>query len=387
MFKRNFIEIILCAFSVAIFLFIGVICAFITTIISGKVFYGCAVATVAVGLIIYMVISTFELVKRKVLNKILGAFLAICLVTSIGYVVNQKIFIPNATVNEKAVDLNQYKPFVIDTKAMSLTEDSSLRINDNMPRLDGATALYPIYSSFAKSVYAPKDYTINDSEVMCTTTIGAYKNLVDGKVDIIFVARPSQEQIADAKSRGIELKLTPIGREAFVFFVNSKNKVKGLSTKQIQDIYSGETTNWKEVGGKSVSIRAFQRSQNSGSQTMLQKVMDGKSLMVPPKDDLILGMDGIIRNTADYKNYKNAIGYSFLFYATEMVQNNKIRLLEVDGVYPNRETIKNKEYPLSAEFYAVTAGSTNPNVEALINWILGTQGQYLIEKTGYTPLN
>lgn len=334
-----------------------------------------------------MVINTFGLIKKKLLNKVLGIFLVICIATSIGYGITQKVSQSITTVNEQTVDLNKYNPFSKDTKAVMLTDTSTLKISNNLPKLDGATALYPIYSSFAKAVYPVKDYNQNNSEVMCNTTVGAYKNLIDGSVDIIFVARPSQEQLEEAKRKGVKLKLTPIGKEAFVFFVNTKSNVTGLSTKQIQDIYSGQSTNWKEFGGKNQSIRAFQRPEDSGSQTMLQKLMAGKSLMVAPKIDVISGMDGIISSTANYKNYKNALGYSFLFYATEMVQNNQIRLLKVDGVYPSRNTIKSKEYPLSAEFYAVTAGSTNPNVDNFINWILGKQGQYLIEKTGYTPLN
>jgi phosphate transport system substrate-binding protein len=69
-----------------------------------------------------------------------------------------------------------------------------------------------------------------------------------------------------------------------------------------------------------------------------------------------------------------------------MVKNNEIKLLKIDGVYPDRSTIKNKEYPLTAEFYAVTAGSSNPNVDKFIEWILSPQGQSLVEKTGYTPI-
>ncbi|MGG3492167.1 hypothetical protein ABES19_20440 [Brevibacillus choshinensis] len=119
---------------------------------------------------------------------------------------------------------------------------------------------------------------------------------------------------------------------------------------------------------------------------MLEKVMGTYPLMPAPEDDIASGMGGIISRTADYKNYDNAIGYSFLYFATEMVQNGNIRLLEVDGVKPDKTTIRNRTYPLSAEFYAVTAGSGNPNVEPFIQWILSPQGQSLVEKTGYTTL-
>ena len=61
---------------------------------------------------------------------------------------------------------------------------------------------------------------------------------------------------------------------------------------------------------------------------MLEKIMAYKKIMTPPQDDVVGGMGGIIERTSNYKNYSNAIGYSFLFFATEMVNNGNIRLLE-----------------------------------------------------------
>ena len=69
-----------------------------------------------------------------------------------------------------------------------------------------------------------------------------------------------------------------------------------------------------------------------------------------------------------------------------MVKNDQIKLLEVNGVAPTKENIRNDSYPISSEFYIVTAGSTNPNVEKLIDWVLSEQGQQLVEKVGYVPL-
>jgi phosphate transport system substrate-binding protein len=384
---KIFINIIFCLFWGLIVLTIGIFCAGMTVLTTGKAFYGYVIGAFFIGLFAYSIISTYGPMKKKRINQVFVIFTIICTLAISGYAINEKVKKSIPTVSDKIVNLNEYKPFEQATKAVSLEETSSLMISDNVPRLDGATALYPVYSSFARAVYPEKDYQLYESEVMCTTTEDAYRRLIDGSADIIFAAQPSKEQLEIAKIRGVELKLTPIGREAFVFFVNSKNKIEGLATKEIQGIYSGEITNWKSVGGGSSSIRAFQRPKNSGSQTMLQKLMEGRNLMVPPSENIVSAMGGIIDKTSDYKNYKNAIGYSFLFYATEMVKNNQIKLLKVDGVYPSRDTIKNKQYPLSSEFYAITAGSKNPNIEPFIKWILGRQGQYLIEKTGYTPLN
>jgi phosphate transport system substrate-binding protein len=60
--------------------------------------------------------------------------------------------------------------------------------------------------------------------------------------------------------------------------------------------------------------------------------------------------------------------------------------MELNGIAPTRENVANRTYPYASEFYAITAGTDNPNVNTLIEWILSEQGQYLIEKTGYTPM-
>ena len=349
-------------------------------------FYIPLVIAVCSVLVLWYSFHLFSKIDPRSINRALYAGLALAALSVGGYEISQAYYRSIPVVSEQDVNLEAYIPFQEGTKTVSLEEPASLSITSDLPVMDGATALYPLYAAFAQAVYPEKRYTLHESEVMVNTTPQAYDNLIEGKADIIFVAAPSADQLENAARKGKELKLTPIGREAFVFFVNADNPVKGLTTAQIQDIYSGKITNWREVGGRDEPIQAFQRPENSGSQTMLQKIMEGKELMTPPQEDVLRGMGGIIEETADYRNHKNAIGYSFLFFASEMVQNGNIRLLEVDGVMPDRTTIANKTYPLAAEFYAVTAGSDNPHVEKLIDWILSPQGQWLVEKTGYTPI-
>ena len=140
---------------------------------------------------------------------------------------------------------------------------------------------------------------------------------------------------------------------------------------------------WAERGK---TIRAFQRPEDSGSQTALQHFMGDVPIMDPPVEDIASLMGTIIDQVSDYKNYNNAIGYTFRYYSTEMTENNKIRLLSVNGVEPTKETIRSGEYPITNELYAVTAGSDNPHIEEFIEWILSEQGQEIIEKTGYIPI-
>jgi phosphate transport system substrate-binding protein len=295
-----------------------------------------------------------------------------------------------------AVSLFEYMPFNENSKIAILDSEPLLKLNGNLPRLDGATALYPVYSAFVNAVYPSGDtnvggpywlYDINNSIVMCNTTARAYENLINGRVDIIFCAEPSRDQIVRASERGLQFDMTPIGKDAFVFFVNKNNQINNLTSSQIRDIYSGNITNWEDIGGENSLIIPYQRPNGSGSQTILQSIMENISVIDPLKENVVGGMGGIIERVTAYKNYANAVGYSFLFFTTEMVKNDEIKLLAIDNIYPSKETIQTNEYPFSGTFYAITlAGNEEENVKRFIAWILSEQGQYLIEKTGYVPL-
>ena len=307
------------------------------------------------------------------------------------------------TVEDGRADLlREYAPFAEDTKAVWLEEPSTLRLDFQEARnltLDGATALYPVYSAFVQAVYPEPtgdDAILYSTQgiIRCDGTITAYERLLDGTTDIVFAAAPSQAQLDAAAEAGMEYHLTPIGREAFVFFVNSRNPVTELTVDEIQGIYTGEITNWREVGGEDQSIRPFQRAEDSGSQSALERLMDGLPLVEPELEDRVGTMGGIIQEVASYRNYRNAIGFSFRFYATEMVESGDIRLLALDGVEPTRETIRNGTYPITETFYAVTAAPVgepplqerDSTVAAFLDWILSDQGQQLIEQTGYVAL-
>jgi len=214
----------------------------------------------------------------------------------------------------------------------------------------------------------------------------AYNNLIEGKADIIFCAKPSDDQIKKAKEKGIAFNLTPIGKEAFVFFVNRHNPVSNLTTKQIKAIYSGKIKNWNELGGKEELIIVYQRNKNSGSQTMLEFIMGAEKIIEPLTEEVSEVMMGMVTRTAGYRNYTNAIGYSFLFYTTQMVKNNEIKLLSINGIAPSIETIQEETYPYANHFYAITTDTKNENVKNFIEWILSDQGQYLVKKTGYVPI-
>ncbi|MCH5274239.1 MAG: substrate-binding domain-containing protein [Lachnospiraceae bacterium] len=303
-----------------------------------------------------------------------------------------------------SIDLRPYSVENEENILAKLEEPSIVIITDpqEMPIMDGAEAAYPVYSAFANACYEniaeiqekageSKD---NIMPIQFTNTIYAYEKLLSGEIDIFFGARPSEAQFKMAEEAGVELELTPIGKEAFVFFVNEENPVNTLSSDQLRAIYSGEINNWNKVGGTNQRILAFQRPKNSGSQTMMEYFMGDTPLREPLEIEYDAGMGDIIRDVADYENSASALGYSFRYYTTIMFADTDegvpgIKLLAVDGVYPDTATIQSGEYPYTTQLYAITVvgrADAKSTLEPFLTWMIGPQGQQIVSDTGYVAI-
>ena len=288
-----------------------------------------------------------------------------------------------------------YAPFSRGNKLISPKKPPTLRIDRDYPKLDGAVAFVPVYAAAANSIYRERkiqgseddEISREDAVGFSETTPAAYKALIDGQADIIFVLAPSEEQIKEAAEKGITYTLTPIAKEAFVFLVNEQNSVTNLSVEQIRDIYRGKINDWQKVGGTPGKILAFQRNEGSGSQTaMLRNVMRGTSMQKPLEAERYRAMAGIIREVANYRNLDHAIGYSFRFYATVMYSIPGIRLIAVDNIEPTVENIRNGSYPFTDTIYMATARPLSENAKKLHDWFLSNEGQQLIADVGYVPV-
>ena len=256
------------------------------------------------------------------------------------------------------------------------------------PRVDGSTVTIPLSEAVASAVlHLPLEEA--RQYVPHNKTHQAYLNLVDGTADIIFVTSPSEEELAYAAEKGVELTVTPVVSEGFVFLVNKANPVDSLTLEQIRDIYAGRITNWQEVGGSDEPIIAFQRPENSGSQTgMLDLVIRADEIMPAPTEKVVAEMGALIDAVASYDNAQNAIGYSYYYYATDMWLNDEVKLLAVDGVTPDKTTISDGTYPITTAYYAVTRSDlrSDDSAQVLLDWMLSSEGQQVAEEAGYVKL-
>jgi len=258
----------------------------------------------------------------------------------------------------------------------------------DFPRVDGSTATIPLSEQLLAD-YRGVSLEAARLDVLHNKTHRAYKRLINSEVDIILVTAPSEEELQMAEEAGVELEVYPIVNEGFIFLVNKQNPLTSLTHEQIVGIYSGTITNWSEVGGEDKPIIPYQRPLNSGSQTgMLSIVMKDTPLMNAPADYYMSEMNELVRAVAEYENTEQAIGYSYYYYVNSMYVKSDVRLLAIDGVAPDEETIKNGTYPYTTAYYAVIKASEQEESPArdYLDWIL-TEGQDSAAKAGYVPLS
>ena len=291
----------------------------------------------------------------------------------------------SGTEAAKMIDVGKYLPHEEDSELVRI--EASLKLTENLPILDGAAALVPVYASIVENVYPVGSVTYPggafsddnfygenfaaDSKMQYKNTVRGYEAIVDGDTDILFCAAPSAEQRQYAEEQGVELVYVPIGLEAFVFFVNKNNPTDALTVEQVRDIYAGEITNWNEVGGVNRAINPVTRLRGSGSQSAMDAFMGGRE--IGTKSPLaVLG---------------GSIGFSFRYYMDGIVENENVKMLALNGVYPSAENIRNGSYPVIAQFYAIyRADNENENIATLVDWILSEEGQQLIEACGYVRI-
>lgn len=259
---------------------------------------------------------------------------------------------------------------------------------DEYPRMDGSTANLPMMAEIMSRVC---DITLEEAEELtsCTKTSNAWSNIANGNADILLVYEAAEDTKAYLDNVGTELEITPLGRDALVFINNEQNPVENLTQQQLIDIYTGNVTNWNEVGGEDLEIIPYQRVATSGSQSLFMKLLMKDIVpMDAPMELRPAEMGMLIDELARYNNEGNALGYSVFYYASYMYQQPGLKMIAVDGVQPSDETIADGSYPLLNEYYLVIRADEPEDSPArqLRNWILTDEGRAAIIEAGYIPM-
>lgn len=214
--------------------------------------------------------------------------------------------------------------------------------------------------------------------------------LVNGTVDIANASRRIKpEEVEAVEANGAPPVEFVIARDAIAVIVNLENPVNELTLDQVSAIYSGEISNWSQVGGENRPIVRLSRETNSGTHVyFLEQVLrlgdKGSELLFSP-DTLLLPSSEVI--SAEVRHNPNAIGYDGLGYVTEDLK--VIAVAPEPGspyILPSAETVNSGEYPIARDLYMYTAGKPQGAVLEYLDWIFSQEAQAIVTALGFVPV-
>lgn len=248
--------------------------------------------------------------------------------------------------------------------------------------LKGSDTMLPLGQRWAEAFMAQ-----NPNVVIQITGGGSgvgFAALINGSTDICQGSRPiKQREIDKLKERfnsvGIEIS---VARDGLAVYLNEQNPVTELTIAQLKDIYTGEVTSWKEIGGQDTKIILYGRENSSGTYSFF-------------KDNVLMGEDFAARTqtlpgTAAIVNAiakdKNGIGYGGAAYA-KGVRDCKIKQDDkAVGYLPTEENIKAGTYPLSRDLFWYLTSKPTGDIKKLVDYVLSEAGQKIVTQVGYFPV-
>ena len=214
--------------------------------------------------------------------------------------------------------------------------------------------------------------------------------LINGTADLANASRAiTPEEIAKAKANGITPVQHVVARDAIAVIVNPNNPVSQLTLPQLSALYTGQLTNWHQVGGQDRPVVLLSRESNSGTHVyFLANVIrlgNAKSPLLFSPDTLLLpSSEGI---SAEVRQNPNAIGYDGLGYVTPDMRT--VAVAAADGqpfVLPSIDTVNNKTYPVARDLYIYSNGEPTGAIKAYLDWIMGPDGQKIVAQLGFVPV-
>lgn len=208
--------------------------------------------------------------------------------------------------------------------------------------------------------------------------------LENGTTDIAQASRSLKlDEKLKLKGKGKSYKEVIIAYDALAVIVNPSNKVSQLTREQLEGIYTGRITNWKQVGGLDMRIVVYSRETSSGTYEFFKEHVLGNKNYA--SSALLMPATGAVVQSVSQT--KGAIGYVGLAYLEKSVKAIKVSYNQGKTyVAPSIAAAKNKSYPISRPLYYYYLTSVEKTVTPFITFVLSPAGQQLVLKTGYVPL-
>src|SRR6478735_8662146 len=209
-----------------------------------------------------------------------------------------------------------------------------------------------------------------------TTGIAA---IIDGTAQIGMSSRRAKSsEVGAAQAKGINMKPTIVAYDGIAVIVNAGNPVKSLSKKQVEQIFTGEITDWSAVGGSGGKISVYTRNTSSGTYAEFKELAMKKRDYAQDSQKLA-GNEQIAQEVG--KN-PNGVGYIGLAYT----KASGIKVVPIDGASPSKESVLAKSYPYARPTFFYTNGEPTGVVKEFIDFIVGPDGQKIVEQVGFVPI-
>ena len=173
---------------------------------------------------------------------------------------------------------------------------------------------------------------------------------------------------------------TVIAKDGIAIVVNKANPVTNLTMEQLQKIYSGAITNWKEVGGTDMNIQVVNREAGSGTRGAFEEIVLHPAKIQNTSNCLVQASTGAVQQTVAIT--KEAIGYISL----GALDKSAVKAATIDGVECNEKNILVKIYKIQRPFLMLTKTAPTGVVKAFLDWVTGPEGQKIVAKEYITVL-
>ena len=208
--------------------------------------------------------------------------------------------------------------------------------------------------------------------------------LINGTTQICQSSRPikDEEKTSVKQQRNADVSEIPVAVDALAVYLNKQNPVEHLTMEQVRRIFQGEITNWKDVGGPNGNIVLYGRENSSGTYVFFKEhvLANGDfAEKYQPLGGTAAVINAVVKDT-------NGVGYGGIGYAKDIKTISIAKDVTSEPVAPTMDNALSNKYPLSRFLFWYTAGAPSGTIKELVDWVLGPQGQSVVEQVGFYPL-
>lgn len=204
--------------------------------------------------------------------------------------------------------------------------------------------------------------------------------IIDNTANIGMASRPvKQLEVSAASAKGISMKPTIIAYDGIGVIVNASNPITSLTRRQVEQIFTGDVTDWSAVGGAGGKISLYTRNTSSGTYSEF-KELAMKKRDYAASSQKMAGNEQIV---AEVGKNANGVGYVGLAYT----KAPGVKVVLVEGTELSDENVRTGKYPYSRETYFYTNGAPAGEVKAFVDFVVSPEGQAIARQVGFVPIS